>query len=65
MTTKAYNEGSDARKQGKDSTSCPYPRESLEHEEWMDGWLDIDRKNWPATPRGSVKVYPGVRTGWV
>ena len=37
-----FQAGMDARGQGEPATACPYPDESGEREQWMEGWHKPD-----------------------
>ncbi len=38
MTDDPFEEGVAARDAGVDWDGCPYPAETVEREEWEDGW---------------------------
>ena len=40
--TDVFQAGMDARGQGKPVEACPYPDESGEREQWLEGWHEPD-----------------------
>ena len=37
-----FKAGMEARSQGQPATACPYPDESGEREQWLEGWHKPD-----------------------
>ena len=63
FSSKAFNQGSDARITGDQLTENPY-RKGDRHtwEQWEKGWLDVDRF-WGIWARWPIRKLPEVRLG--